>query len=215
MVLEPILNIPVRSCGRDREGTVGDEARRRPRRFSHHDRDQEVDAGSTPSDEINPAAIIQAMAEIGLDISKDFPKPLTKDVVEAADVVVTMGCGRAHAPYFRGSATWIGTFPIPPAVARPGPADPQRDRRARMPMPTLRVALVPHSSRERPGDVKKTTRTAGASNPQVRSQMRVSSLVAKSAREHSQGGVTGSNPVGTTNEETQVKRLSRRSIELR
>jgi protein-tyrosine-phosphatase len=57
-------------------------------------------AGSTPADEINPAAVT-AMAEIGIDLSEEFPKPLTTDVVEAADVVVTMGCGDA-CPVFPG-----------------------------------------------------------------------------------------------------------------
>jgi arsenate reductase len=57
-------------------------------------------AGSTPADEINPA-VVAAMDEIGLDLSKEFPKPLTTEVVEAADVVVTMGCGDA-CPIFPG-----------------------------------------------------------------------------------------------------------------
>lgn len=57
-------------------------------------------AGSTPAHEINPVAAA-AMAEIGIDLSKGFPKPLTTDVVEAADVVVTMGCGDA-CPVFPG-----------------------------------------------------------------------------------------------------------------
>ncbi|MCD6020406.1 MAG: arsenate reductase ArsC [Actinomycetia bacterium] len=57
-------------------------------------------AGSTPADEINPA-VVAAMEEIGLDLSKEFPKPLTTEVVEAADVVVTMGCGDA-CPIFPG-----------------------------------------------------------------------------------------------------------------
>ena len=57
-------------------------------------------AGSTPADEISPAAVA-AMAEIGIDLSQEFPKPLTTDVVEAADVVVTMGCGDA-CPVFPG-----------------------------------------------------------------------------------------------------------------
>jgi arsenate reductase len=57
-------------------------------------------AGSTPAEEINPAAVA-AMAEIGIDLSKEFPKPLTTEVVEAADVVVTMGCGDA-CPVFPG-----------------------------------------------------------------------------------------------------------------
>jgi arsenate reductase len=57
-------------------------------------------AGSTPADEINPA-VVQAMAEIGLDLSQEFPKPLTTDVVQGADVVITMGCGDA-CPIFPG-----------------------------------------------------------------------------------------------------------------
>ena len=51
-------------------------------------------AGSQPADQLNPAAVA-AMAEIGLDISREFPKPLTTDKVQAADVVITMGCGDA------------------------------------------------------------------------------------------------------------------------
>jgi arsenate reductase (thioredoxin) len=57
-------------------------------------------AGSTPADEINPA-VVAVMDELGIDLSTEFPKPLTTDVVEAADVVVTMGCGDA-CPVFPG-----------------------------------------------------------------------------------------------------------------
>ena len=49
-------------------------------------------AGSAPAGEINPA-VLQAMAELGLDLSHEFPKPLTDHAVQAADVVITMGCG--------------------------------------------------------------------------------------------------------------------------
>ena len=49
-------------------------------------------AGSEPAAELNPA-VVAAMAEIGIDISREFPKPLTGDQVQAADVVITMGCG--------------------------------------------------------------------------------------------------------------------------
>jgi len=49
-------------------------------------------AGSEPADRLNPA-VVEAMAELGLDLSAEFPKPLTDEVVRAADVVVTMGCG--------------------------------------------------------------------------------------------------------------------------
>jgi arsenate reductase (thioredoxin) len=55
-------------------------------------------AGSTPADQINPA-VVEAMAEIGLDLSKEFPKPLTDEAVRQADVVITMGCGDACAIY--------------------------------------------------------------------------------------------------------------------
>ena len=55
-------------------------------------------AGSMPADQINPA-VLTAMAEIGLDLTGDYPKPLTDDVVRAADVVITMGCGDACPVY--------------------------------------------------------------------------------------------------------------------
>jgi arsenate reductase (thioredoxin) len=55
-------------------------------------------AGSTPAEEINPNAI-QALEEIGVDMSEAFPKPLTDEVVRAADVVITMGCGDACPIY--------------------------------------------------------------------------------------------------------------------
>ena len=57
-------------------------------------------AGSDPADEINQA-VVEAMAEVGLDMSEEFPKPLTDEVVRAADVVITMGCGDA-CPVYRG-----------------------------------------------------------------------------------------------------------------
>jgi protein-tyrosine-phosphatase len=55
-------------------------------------------AGSTPASEINPNAVI-ALAELGVDMGEAFPKPLTDEVVRAADVVVTMGCGDACPVY--------------------------------------------------------------------------------------------------------------------
>ena len=55
-------------------------------------------AGSLPADEINPV-VVEAMREIGLDLSEEFPKPLTDEFVRAADVVVTMGCGDACPLY--------------------------------------------------------------------------------------------------------------------
>jgi protein-tyrosine-phosphatase len=57
-------------------------------------------AGSTPANEINPA-VISVMDEIGIDLSKEFPKALSDDAARAADVIVTMGCGDA-CPFFPG-----------------------------------------------------------------------------------------------------------------
>src|SRR6476620_3129290 len=55
-------------------------------------------AGSTPAEEINPNAVI-ALEELGVDMSEAFPKPLTDEVVRAAAVVITMGCGDACPIY--------------------------------------------------------------------------------------------------------------------
>ena len=55
-------------------------------------------AGSAPGNEINPQVVI-AMEELGLDMSRQFPKPLTDDFVRAADVVISMGCGDACPVY--------------------------------------------------------------------------------------------------------------------
>jgi len=55
-------------------------------------------AGSQPASELNPA-VVQAMAELGLDISRELPKRLTSQQVSAADVVITMGCGDACPVY--------------------------------------------------------------------------------------------------------------------
>jgi arsenate reductase (thioredoxin) len=57
-------------------------------------------AGSEPAERLNPNAVA-TMEEVGVDISKEFPKPLTPDAVHAADVVITMGCGDA-CPIFPG-----------------------------------------------------------------------------------------------------------------
>src|SRR5581483_5259369 len=63
-------------------------------------------AGSAPGSEINPA-VIEAMNELGIDMSQEFPKPLTDEFVRAADVVITMGCGDA-CPIYPGKkyADW-------------------------------------------------------------------------------------------------------------
>ena len=70
--------------------------------LDHHARGRVVvrSAGSTPAEEVNPA-VVEVMSELGIDLSKAFPKPLTDGAVEASDVVVTMGCGDA-CPVFPG-----------------------------------------------------------------------------------------------------------------
>ena len=55
-------------------------------------------AGSDPGESINPA-VVEAMGELGVDMSQEFPKPLTDEVVAAADAVITMGCGDACPIY--------------------------------------------------------------------------------------------------------------------
>ncbi|SCD55907.1 arsenate reductase ArsC [Streptomyces sp. OspMP-M43] len=57
-------------------------------------------AGSAPADSVNPAAV-QAMAEVGIDISAEIPKVLTTGAVQASDAVITMGCGDT-CPVFPG-----------------------------------------------------------------------------------------------------------------
>jgi arsenate reductase (thioredoxin) len=55
-------------------------------------------AGSDPADQLNPN-VVAAMAEVDVDLSGEFPKPLTDEVVKAADAVITMGCGDACPIY--------------------------------------------------------------------------------------------------------------------
>ncbi|MEV0999934.1 arsenate reductase ArsC [Nonomuraea sp. NPDC050202] len=64
------------------------------------DRIEVRSAGSAPADQVNPVAV-EAMREVGIDITAEQPKILTVDAVEASDVVITMGCGDA-CPIFPG-----------------------------------------------------------------------------------------------------------------
>ncbi len=68
--------------------------------FNHLAGDRAIawSGGSEPGVEINPSAI-EAMAEVGIDITAEYPKPWTEEIVQAADVVVTMGCGDACPLY--------------------------------------------------------------------------------------------------------------------
>ncbi len=88
-------------------------------------------AGSAPGETINPA-VAQILAERGLDVSKEFPKPLTEEAVRAADVVVTMGCGDA-CPVFPAKRylDWDLADPAGRPVEEVGPIVDDIDRRAR------------------------------------------------------------------------------------
>ena len=88
-------------------------------------------AGSAPGNEINPA-VMAAMSEIGLDLSKEFPKPLTDESVHAADVVITMGCGDA-CPFYPGKRylDWELEDPAGKAIADVRPIRDEIDRRVR------------------------------------------------------------------------------------
>jgi protein-tyrosine-phosphatase len=87
--------------------------------------------GSEPADEVNPAAVA-AMAELGIDISREFPKPWTEDVVRAADVVVTMGCGDS-CPVLPGKRylDWILADPAGLSVEDVRPVRDEIERRVR------------------------------------------------------------------------------------
>jgi arsenate reductase (thioredoxin) len=68
-------------------------------------------AGSDPAEAINPA-VVEAMAELGIDVSEEVPKPITDEAVRAADAVITMGCGDA-CPVFPGKRYLDWDLPDP------------------------------------------------------------------------------------------------------
>jgi protein-tyrosine-phosphatase len=86
-------------------------------------------AGSAPGDEINPA-IAQILTERGLDVSKEFPKPLTDEAARAADILITMGCGDA-CPVFPGKRylDWELTDPAGKGVDEVWPIVDEIERR--------------------------------------------------------------------------------------
>jgi protein-tyrosine-phosphatase len=99
-------------------------------------------AGSEPADAINPA-VLEVMDEVGVDITKEFPKPLTDEVVRAADVVITMGCGDA-CPIYPGKRylDWELDDPEGRTVEQVRPIRDEIDRRVR----ALLDELVPATS---------------------------------------------------------------------
>ena len=96
-------------------------------------------AGSAPASDVN-LAVVEAMAEIGIDISTEFPKPLTDEVARAADVLITMGCGDA-CPIYPGKRylDWELADPAGQGVEAVRPIRDEIDRRVR----ALLAELVP------------------------------------------------------------------------
>jgi arsenate reductase len=99
--------------------------------------------GSEPGDEVNAAAI-EAMRERDIDISKEFPKPWTDEVVRAADVVITMGCGDA-CPVFPGKRyeEWVLDDPHGMDLDQVRPVRDQIERRVRTLLDELAVPARP------------------------------------------------------------------------
>ena len=98
--------------------------------------------GSEPGSQVNPSAI-EAMRERGIDISTEFPKPWTEEVVRAADVVVTMGCGDA-CPVYPGKRylDWELEDPAGKSVEDVRPVRDEIERRVRELLASLDVAVT-------------------------------------------------------------------------
>lgn len=98
--------------------------------------------GSEPGHQINPA-VIAAMRECGIDISGEFPKPWTEEIVRAADVVITMGCGDA-CPVFPGKCylDWTLEDPAGKSVEDARPIRDEIERRVRQLLHDLDVPIL-------------------------------------------------------------------------
>ena len=103
-------------------------------------------AGSLPGDQVNPAAV-EAMAEVGIDISGERPKVLTTDAVEASDVVITMGCGDA-CPIFPGKRylDWELADPAGKGVESVRPIRDEIEQRIRTLVAELTAPAAPERS---------------------------------------------------------------------
>ena len=101
------------------------------------DRVEVRSAGSAPADSINPA-VVEALKEVGIDISNEQPKVLTTSAVEQSDVVITMGCGDA-CPFFPGKRylDWVLPDPAGQGVAFVRPIRDQIKKLVEELIPTL------------------------------------------------------------------------------
>ena len=103
------------------------------------DRLEVFSGGSDPASEVNPAAI-EAMREVGIDIQGEFPKPWTDEVIQAADVIITMGCGDA-CPIFPGKRyeDWELDDPAGMDLASVRPIRDEIERRVRQLLASLGI----------------------------------------------------------------------------
>jgi arsenate reductase (thioredoxin) len=106
--------------------------------------------GSEPGNEVNPSAIA-AMAEVGIDITSEYPKPWTDQIVRSADVVVTMGCGDA-CPYYPGKRyeDWVLEDPAGRTLEEVRPVRDDIEGRVRALLDSLGVPVA-RPSRAEPG----------------------------------------------------------------
>ncbi|MCX5442663.1 MULTISPECIES: arsenate reductase ArsC [unclassified Streptomyces] len=123
-VLPSVLFVCVHNAGRSQMAAA----------FLTHlagDRVQVRSAGSAPADSVNPA-VVQALTEVGIDISAEVPKVLTAEAVQASDVVITMGCGDT-CPVFPGKRylDWQLTDPAGQGVDAVRPIRDEIERRIR------------------------------------------------------------------------------------
>jgi len=114
--------------------------------FNHHAGGHAVawSGGSEPGEQVNRAAV-DAMAERDIDIAQEYPKPWTDEIVQAADVVVTMGCGDA-CPYFPGKRyeDWVLEDPAGMDVADVRPIRDEIERRVLVLLDEIGVAAKPN-----------------------------------------------------------------------
>ncbi|MEX2982339.1 arsenate reductase ArsC [Streptomyces sp. C36] len=119
-----VLFVCVHNAGRSQMGAA----------FLTHlggDRVEVRSAGSAPAETVNPA-VVEAMREVGIDISAESPKVLTTEAVQSSDVVITMGCGDA-CPYFPGKRylDWTLEDPAGQGVAAVRPIRDDIEQRVR------------------------------------------------------------------------------------
>ena len=99
-----------------------------------------LSGGSQPGPAVNPVAV-EAMAEVGIDIAREYPKPWTEEAVRAADVVVTMGCGDA-CPFYPGKRyeDWVLDDPHGQGIDAVRPIRDEIERRVRKLLAELGVS---------------------------------------------------------------------------